>query len=69
MSFGAIALSFGVVVLIIMLFAKMNSHPGIPEMTTLGLLSSVAGAALLALGYFVGRMGRRDDSRTVETRR
>ena len=58
MSLGAIAVAFGVVVFVLMLLAKLNAHPGLAEMTTLGLMAVVAGAALLGLGFFMGRMRR-----------
>jgi uncharacterized membrane protein YdcZ (DUF606 family) len=62
MSFGAISFAFGFVVLVIMLLAKVNAHPGIAEMTTLGMLAVLAGAALIALGFFMSRMGGRRDT-------
>ena len=69
MSLGAIAVSFGVVVFVLMLLAKMNSHPALGEMTTLGMLAVVAGAGLLGVGFFLGRMGNRGNSRTAESTR
>ncbi|HUQ99687.1 MAG TPA: hypothetical protein VM166_09555 [Gemmatimonadaceae bacterium] len=69
MSFGAIALSFGAVTLVLLLLAKMNSHPGLAEMTTVGVMSALAGAGLLAVGYFMGRMGRREGARDTQTNR
>jgi ABC-type transport system involved in multi-copper enzyme maturation permease subunit len=69
MSFGTIALAFGAVTLILFVLAKVNSHPGLAEMTRLGVSSVVVGAALLVVGYFLSRTGRREDSRSVESTR
>ena len=66
MSFGAIALAFGIVTVAILALAKWNSYTGLAGMTSLGLFSLVAGAALIALGFLLGRAGRRD-SRAPET--
>ena len=64
MSLGAIAVAFGVVVFVLMLLAKLNAHPGLAEMTTLGSMAVVAGAAFLGLGFFMGRMRRQSASYT-----
>jgi hypothetical protein len=69
MSFGAIALAFGAVTLVLLVLAKANSHPGLAEMTTVGMMSALAGAALLAVGFFLGRMGRREPAGTNQTNR
>jgi hypothetical protein len=66
MSFGAIALAFGVVVFVLTLLAKLNSHPGLAEMTTLGVMAVIVGAGLLALGFFLSRMGNRGGARPAE---
>jgi MFS family permease len=69
MSFGAIALSFGAVTLVLLVLAKANSHPGLAEMTTVGMMAALAGAGLLAVGFFMGRLGRRDGGRPTQTDR
>ena len=68
MSFGAIALAFGIVTLVIFALAKWNSYQHLAGMTSLGLLAFVAGAALLVVGFFMGRMGRRDGTGAAERR-
>ena len=69
MSFGAIALAFGITTLAILGLAKWNSYHNLAGMTSLGMLAFIAGAALLALGFFMGRMGRGRDSRATEPTR
>lgn len=59
---GGIFMAFGATVLIISLLAKVNSHPDVPQMVTLGAASLVGGAVLMVLGYLAGRIGRRSEA-------
>jgi len=69
MSFGAIAMAFGAVTVVLLVLAKANAHTGLATFTTTGMLALVAGAAMLIVGYLMSRMGRRGDGRTAETTR
>jgi hypothetical protein len=59
---GGIFMAFGVTVIIIGLFARMNTNTQaeFPAIVSLATLFVVSGAVLFGAGYLVGRMGRRE---------
>lgn len=59
---GGIFMAFGVTVIIIGLFARMNTNTQaeFPAIVSLATLFVLSGAVLFAAGYLVGRMGRRE---------
>lgn len=63
---GGIFMAFGVTVIIIGLFARMNTNTQaeFPAILSLATLFVVSGAVLFAAGYVVGRIGRRETGST-----
>lgn len=63
---GGIFMAFGVTVIVIGLFARMNTNTQaeFPAIVSLATLFVVAGAVLFAAGYLVGRMVRRASTST-----
>lgn len=61
MALGGIILSFGMVVFLIELLAGyFGSQHGLRVMTATGTGLVVIGAVMFALGFLVGRQGRKD---------
>ena len=70
MGVGGILLSFGFTVIVLGLFARMNTNTQaeMPAITRLATLVVVAGALMFAAGYLLSRIGR-DRSGPVERER
>ena len=64
MGIGGILMSFGAVILILAIFARSNDwRLQLPAMGSVATGSLVIGGVMFALGYLLGRIGRRADAR------
>ena len=61
MGVGAIFAAFGVTVLLITIFSRMNHWLVVPTEISLGTLTVVVGGAMFVAGYLLNRIGRRSN--------
>ena len=65
MGIGGILLSFGTVILVLTIFARANDwRVQLPTMGSVATGSLVIGGVMFALGFLLGRVGRRADARS-----
>ena len=61
MGVGGIFAAFGVTVLLITIFSRMNHWLVVPTEISLGTLTVVVGGAMFVAGYLLNRIGRRSN--------
>lgn len=62
MGIGGILVTFGVVIVVLALFARNGDTRGeLPAMTTAAVGSLIVGAVMFGAGYLLGRVGRNSD--------
>jgi hypothetical protein len=61
MGVGGIFTAFGVTVLIITIFSRMNHWLQVPTEMSVGTLTVVIGGAMIVAGYLLNRIGRRSN--------